>query len=285
MGYRAVFRTIRAFSGARAHILRDIRTFDMQREAAMLHSANKLRGFSVSGVDGEVGSVEDVYFDDERWVVRYLVVNAGSWLTGRQVLLSPLSLRHADWNGSTLIVNLTRDKIRSSPGIDTHMPVSRWQETELFKHYDYPYYWAGPYAWGFSVSPLLLDEAFVDNREQTEPREQPESDKDRHLRSCKEVKGYAIHASDATLGHLEDFLFDEEDWSIQMLVIDPRNWWPSKDVLVAPQRILSVNWEDKSVTLDMTRAEVEHSPQYDSSHPPLSNLPPTTHDSVPRPDG
>lgn len=236
----------------------------------MLHSARNLRGFAVLGVDGEVGSVDDVYFDDERWVVRYLVVDTGSWLTGRKVLLSPFSFRQADWEGKTLVVNLTRDKIQSSPGIDAHMPVSRQQESELFRHYDYPYYWAGPYAWGFSVSPVLLDPATLDNRERTETREQVTSGEDRHLRSCSEVKGYAIHATDDTLGHVEDFLVDEEDWSIQMVVVDPRDWWPNKDVLVAPEKISSVDWEDKSVTVGLSRAEVEQSPVYDPDHPPLS---------------
>lgn len=236
----------------------------------MLHSARNLRGFTVFGVDGEVGSVDDVYFDDERWVVRYLVVDTGSWLTGRKVLLSPLAFRQADWDGKTMLVNLTRDKIRSSPGIDTHMPVSRQQESELFRHYDYPYYWAGPYAWGFSVSPVLLDPANLDNRERAETREQVASSEDRHLRSVNEVKGYAIHARDDTLGHVDDFLVDEEDWSIQMVVIDPRDWWPNQDVLVAPERISDVNWEDKSVTVGMTRAEIEQSPVYDPDHPPLS---------------
>lgn len=239
----------------------------------MLHSAGSLMSFTVHGTDGEVGSVDDVYFDDDRWVVRYVVVDTGGWLSGRKVLLSPLSFHRLDWDARTLTVDLTRDRIRSSPGIETHKPVSRQQESELFRHYDYPYYWAGPYAWGFSVSPVALDPANLDNRERAEARDQVESSEDRHLRSCREVKGYAIHARDDTLGHLEDLLFDEADWSIRMVVIDPRDWWPGKHVLVAPERIVSVDWADKSVTVDMRRAEVESSQAYDPENPPPSPPP------------
>lgn len=249
----------------------------------MLHSARSLTGFAVHGTDGEVGRVDDVYFDDERWVVRYVVVDTGGWLSGRKVLLSPLSFQRLDRDGKTLMVNLTRDRIRASPGIDTHEPVSRRQESELFRHYDYPYYWAGPYAWGFSVSPVALDPANLDNRERAEVREQAESGEDRHLRSCSEVKGYAIHARDATLGHLEDLLFDEQDWSIRMVVIDPRDWWPGKHVLVAPDRIADVDWTDKSVTVAMRRAEIESSPAYDPDHPPPSPLSAMTRDAGMRP--
>lgn len=236
----------------------------------MLHSANGLRGFTVQATDGEVGRVDDVYFDDERWVVRYLVVDTGGWLSGRKVLLSPVSFRHADWNGGTVMLNLTREKIENGPGIDTHRPVSRQQESELFAHYGYPYYWAGPYAWGFAMYPGLMEQEATDNREREEMRDQVQHGPDRHLRSTAEVKGYAIHATDDTLGHVEDLLFDEEDWSIQLIVIDPRNWWPGKHVLVSPQRIHTVSWEDKSVSVNLSRAEIENSPEYDPDNPPLS---------------
>lgn len=236
----------------------------------MLHSAKGLAGFAVHGTDGEVGSIDDVYFDDERWVVRYVVVDTGNWLTGRKVLLSPMSFRQADWEGKTLVMNLTREQIENSPDIDTRMPVSRQQESELFQHYDYPYYWAGPYAWGFSMYPALLQEQQLENKTRTEARKQVEESQDQHLRSCNEVKGYTIHASDDTLGHVEDLLFDEEDWSIQLIVIDPRNWWPGKHVMVTPQRISAVNWADKSVSVGMSRAEIESSPEYDPDSPPLS---------------
>jgi uncharacterized protein YrrD len=236
----------------------------------MLHSAKDLKGFSILGTDGDVGRVADVYFDDERWVVRYIVVDTGGWLGGRKVLLSPMSFRHADWTKGTLMVNLTREQIENSPDIDTHQPVSRQQESELFRHYGFPYYWAGPYAWGLAAYPGLTEGQMLEAAERAEAREQTEQSQDRHLRSSAEVTGYGIHAVDDTLGHVEDLLFDEEDWSIQLIVVDPRNWWPGKHVLVSPQRIREVRWEDKSVAVSLSREEIENSPEYDPENPPLS---------------
>lgn len=238
----------------------------------MLHSAKELKKFSVTAIDGEVGTIKDVYFDDEKWVIRYIVVDTGGWLSGREVLLSPMSFRQAEWDERNMLVNLTREKIQNSPGIDVHKPVSRQQESALFEHYGYPYYWAGPYAWGYAVFPAIMEQKIFEDPNRVEAREKMEqvNDADRHLRSCEEVIGYAIHATDATLGHVEDFLFDEEDWSIQLMVVDPRDWWPGKHVLVSPQRIKHVAWEDKSVDVGLSRDEIESSPEYDPDNPPLS---------------
>lgn len=235
----------------------------------MLHGTRHLTGFKVHASDGAVGTIDDVYFDDERWVVRYLAIDTGGWLTGRKVLLSPLSMRHADWEGRTVSMNLTREQIENSPDIDTHQPVSRRQEAELFRHYGYPYYWGGPYAWGLEMYPVMPDAVQPGSTEEAMKDEAVQAE-DRHLRSANEVHGYTLHATDDTLGHLEDLLFDEEDWSIQLIVIDPRNWWPGKHVMVAPQRIAAVNWDDKSVNVNMSRGEIESSPEYDPDHLPLS---------------
>lgn len=240
----------------------------------MLHNVNRLKKFTLHATDGDIGRVKDVYFDDEQWVVRYLVVETGGWLTGRQVLLSPMSFGHLDWKGKSLHTNLTRAQIENSPGINAHIPISRQQEIEYVRHFGYPYYWTGPYAWGKQVQPSVLDE--VDKLDKGPDREQARQEyesarqEDSHLRSCDDVHGYAIAALDGKLGHIVDFLFDEEDWSIQYLVADPRNLWPSKHVLIMPQRIENVDWASKSVVTNLTREEIENGPEYDPDNPPPS---------------
>lgn len=247
----------------------------------MLHSAKHLVGCAVQATDGEIGTVDDMYFDDERWVVRYLVVDTGRWLTGRKVLLSPLSFQHADWDGRSVQMNLTREQIENSPGIDAHMPVSRRQEAELFRHYGYPYYWAGPYAWGLSMYPVMLETQQLEEEKTRSELQTGAEEQDRHLRSVNEVHGYTIQATDDTLGHVEDLLFDEQDWSVQLIVIDPRNWWPGKHVMVAPERISAVSWDDKSVTVAMSRTEIERSPEFDPDHMPSTRPVAMTRDAAP----
>lgn len=236
----------------------------------MLRSTNALEKFTVHASDGDVGKVRDAFFDDERWVVRYLVIETGGWLMGRDVLLSPIAVTRLDWDGRKVHVNLSRQKIEESPGIEAHQPVSRQHEAALFRHYGYPYYWGGPYAWGYAVLPALAEQQIFDDPQRLEIRKEMEeaNKEDRHLRSCNEVADYKIAATDAKLGHVVDFLFDEEDWSIQYLVVDPRDLWPGKHVVIAADHVEHVYWGDKEVVVDVSSKDVERSPKYDPDHPP-----------------
>lgn len=232
----------------------------------MLHSTKALHGVKVIAIDGDIGAIDDIYFDDAKWAIRYFVAATGGWLSGRKVLLSPASLRHLYWQERALHVELTRQQVKNSPDIDTAKPVSRQHETAFYDYYAYPYYWAGPYLWGHADLPGRTSRPFAGPEWELEKERMEEERKkaDPHLRSVRDLTGYAIEAIDRKLGHLEDMLFDEEDWSIRMLVIDPRNWWPGKNVLVSPQRIERIDWLNKSVAVGLTRDEIMQSPKYDA---------------------
>src|SRR5882762_2158057 len=113
----------------------------------MRRNIKSLAGFQVVASDGEFGKVDDFYFDDETWTIRYLVVKTGGWLFGRNVLISPAALKEPDWKNEKLPVNLTQEQIKNSPDIDTEKTVSRQQEIELYSHFGWPYY--GPVGVGF----------------------------------------------------------------------------------------------------------------------------------------
>lgn len=231
----------------------------------MLNSVKKLQGFTVAAVDGEAGNIKEIYFDDERWTVRYLVVETGGWFTGRKVLISPFAVESLDWNGEGLRLNLTREQIKNGPDIDTDKPVSRQHESEFFDYYGYPYYWAGPMVWGYAPLPTMTANGTVGHPQvlPTERAKERHEESDPHLRSSKEVIGYDIRATDDSVGHVEDFVIDDKDWSIQLMVVDTRNWWPGKKVLVSPDRIDHVSWEEGQIMVNIARADVESSPEYD----------------------
>ena len=94
----------------------------------MLRNVKNLRGYVIRAIDGTIGKLDDFYFDDEDWSIRYLVVDTGSWLSGRKVLISPVMVGHAGWLARRLPVALTRAQVEHSPGIDTRKPVSRQHE-------------------------------------------------------------------------------------------------------------------------------------------------------------
>ncbi len=241
----------------------------------MLHSVKALRGFAIAATDGALGSVRDVYFDDGQWMIRYFVVDTGGWPHGYDVLLSPLSVTAAEWPMRALRIKLTREQVRNSPGIDAARPVSRQHEAELANYYELPFYWAGPLHMS-AIYPGVVEKHPLTEQERLAIREEIEQEheaSDPRLRSADEVIGYHLHARDRSIGHVADFLLDERDWSIKLIVVDTRNWWPGKHVLISPERIERVSWDDKSVFVNATREEIEHSPEYDETNPPQAGVP------------
>ncbi len=177
----------------------------------MLSKAKTLKGYKLDGPDGEFGEVKEFYFDDRHWTVRYLVANTGNWLTGRQVLISPYALVAAIKAEQHIAVDLTKKQIEKSPSLNSDKPVSRQFEEAYYDHYGWPVYWNGPYMWG--AYPYIARD-----RETGKPPTQGEKAWDPHLRSTDAVSGYNIQALDGEIGHLEDFIIDDETWAIRYLV-------------------------------------------------------------------
>jgi uncharacterized protein YrrD len=239
----------------------------------MLRSTRDLEHYSIGATDGDIGHVKDFYFDDDAWVVRYLVVDTGTWLTGRSVLISPISLREPNWIERTLPVAITREQVKNSPDIDTHKPVSRQDENLYLGYYGLPGYWGGAGLWGDGMYPYAMTPGYVASamtRREQEREEQAyrlaEPDRRRNddprLRSCNEVVGYHLHASDGEIGHVDGFLLDDETWAIRYLVVNTGHWWLGHKVLIAPRWLTSVNWGEQTVSVDLDRASVKTSPPY-----------------------
>jgi hypothetical protein len=250
------------------------RRADESAAAPMLRRLTDLRDFTIGATDGDVGSVDDVYFDDTSWTVRYLVVDTGTWLPGRKVLLSPALLRGIDGAGRRIRTDLTREQVHDSPSIDTQRPVSRQHEADLLSHYGYEPYWSGPYRWGAYATPYPIAGLLPPAAEPPGPSRVAEevvarerAGRDEHLRSAREVSGYGIRATDGELGHVEDFLIDESDWAIRYVIVDPRSWWPGPHVLIGMDWIRGVSWEDGTVEVDVTREAVRNAPPYETAGP------------------
>ena len=245
----------------------------------MLRSIKDLDGYAVAATDGKVGHVKDFYFDDLAWVVRYLVVDAGAWLTSRQVLISPIAIGRTDWNERSLHVWLTKEQVKGSPDIDTDKPVSRQHEMGYSTYYGYPNYWGGGGYWGGGMYPNLMfpdqggfgsPSAIRLETENAHARADIEcsdsEDEDPHLRSCREVLKYHIHATDGDIGHVAGMLVDDQTWAIRYLIVDTSNWWLGHRLLIAPQWIENVSWLHSKVSVKMTRQAIKDAPAYDPIH-------------------
>jgi hypothetical protein len=229
----------------------------------MLRSLKELERYTVSATDGEIGSVVNFLLDDERWVVRYLVVETGGIMEGRQVLITPISFRQAEWATHRFHLALTVDQIRSSPGIDVDLPVSRQHERDYNAHYGYPVYWGDAGIWGVNSNPgLLAAGALRDPLPEVLAEVSVEPPCDAHLRSAREIRGYHIQGSDEAIGHLEDLVVDDVSWQVRYLVVDTSNWWFGKKVLIAPYWASQVSWEERKVYLDLSRKGIRNHPEW-----------------------
>jgi hypothetical protein len=246
-----------------------------------LRRTKDLGQYTIAAINTDIGKVYDFYFDDERWTIRYIVVATGQILPGRKVLISPMALMHPAWSPMHLRVKLTWEQVESSPSVDLHAPVSRQHESEHHEHYGWPKYWEGTGVWGSWPDPKTLAEsaqaapktnaatksASSGGRKENAKAKPAGALSDTHLRSVREVTGYHIKASDGEIGHLEDFLFDDDTWEIRYAIVDTKNWWPGKKVLLRPQWIKRVSWAEQEIYTELSREAIRKSPEWNAEEP------------------
>ncbi|WP_270182455.1 PRC-barrel domain-containing protein [Alkalihalobacillus sp. CinArs1] len=223
----------------------------------MLVSENEVYKYNIDTSDGEKGALKELYFDDEHWTVRYLVVDTHKWLPGKKVLISPYSIEKLTHDEETVSVSLSTEELKNSPSIDTDQPISRKHEMSMNKHYGWPYYWVGTGAWGSGMHPnphMDVQELEVSYKET--------SDEDNHLRSTKEVSNYHIQAIDGEIGHVDDFIFDDETWKLRYFVVDTKNFLSGKKVLLSTEWIEDIHWNDRSVVVNVPKDKIENAPEY-----------------------
>ena len=229
----------------------------------MLKSINQLYRISLGASDGEIGRVKDFYFDDWDWAIRYVVADTGSWLSELLVLISPHAIGSVSKDAESLLVNLTRNQIENSPSIEAHKPVSRQYEEAYHRYYGWPPYWSigGMFGVaGISSAPLPLTP-----QEQPNPCSRSNNDDDPHLRSTQTVSGYHIQTGDDEVGHITDFLVNDETWTISHMVVETGHWYSGKEIVIAVKEVERISYEGSTVFVGATRKSIMEAPQYHAS--------------------
>jgi uncharacterized protein YrrD len=228
----------------------------------MLRSVKQLYGDSLRASDGEIGHIKDFYFDDRSWVVRYVVADTGTWLSGRLVLISPHVFRNFDLDGVCRGVNLTRKQIENSPHFDSHMPVSRQYEAEYYHYYGWPYYWQGDGLWGGRGFPTMEPSAEGRPDEPIGGEASLPQSADAHLRSTQALHGYRIQTSDGEIGHVADFIVHNKSWAIVHLVVETGHWFSGKEIVISPKHIDQISYEESKVYVNVTKEAILKAPEY-----------------------
>lgn len=188
---------------------------------AYLFSKN-LHGYKVVSMEDAIGHVDEFYFDDTSWKIRYCVVDVGNWLEDRKVLISPAAIGGLDWRNKGLMVKLTKDQIEKSPAANTDLPVARALETQIHAHFGWEYYWPEMFA-----------------AEKDVPENKGIGDHDPHLRSTKVMTDMFVKTeAGEEVGRIEDFLIDPGQWQIVFLEI---NQCKTGHVIINPGLVRSID--------------------------------------------
>lgn len=186
----------------------------------MLWDALGLKGYAILAKDGLLGTISDLLFDDGSWRLRWLVGDTRYWMPHHEVLLPARSLKAIDPGRRRVSVALTMDQLDASPVAETDLPVSR----------------------------------------QAEATTRRRSGCDPHLRSVEAVVGHRVHTLEGVIGHVEDLLLDDADWSIRFFRVDPRHWRSDRYILLPPQILRQIDWPGRAIHLDVDRRQIENSP-------------------------
>ena len=233
----------------------------------MLWRASAIRAYNIQASDGEIGVVKDLLFDDKRWQTRWLVIDTGSWLFGRKLLLPVSALGKPDIHLRHLNVQLTRQQVKDGSSVDTELPVSRHIEAHVYDHYGWSPYWYGGLApmgiAGPGTAMFMPRQGFDPEPQYRNGTDPLAEDGDPELRSVDAITGYHIEATDGAVGHVEDFLFDADTWQIRYMMVDTKNWLPGEKVVITPFLIREVDWATRRIYLNVDIGKVTTSPPFD----------------------
>lgn len=229
-----------------------------------LRSVDSLVNIPAACVDGELGKVTDFLFDDEKWGIRYLVVDAGGWFEDKQVLISPAHLarpRETAGDGKFPVI-LTKRQVQESPLLDSDAPVSRQYELEHSRYHGMPIYWGGTGLWGPAALPANHTPGEVSEHEikMTEIGEST-------LRSYSETSDYKVSATDGEIGKVADMIVDINSWKVRYLVLDIGNWLFGRKVIVDTDWVESFSYEDKAALISLAKDQIKDAPEFDPEEP------------------
>lgn len=227
--------------------------------------------YSILAEDGKFGSVFDFYFDEDTFLLRYLVVDSEPFLLRNLVLISPIIFRKINLAEKTIELSITKKEIADSPGLDSGEVVSSQYEKTYNDHFSWPYYWGSYGNSTWAAGPYGINEEYgTQVRKSTDDIEEKNNlirdAKSNSLRSLREVRSYSIRGSEnEEFGHIQGFILNPDTLSFDFVVIDTVNYLPSKNILLRPEWIENILWQSKVVKIKLSKKLIKSAPSYKNS--------------------
>lgn len=223
---------------------------------ASLYASDDLKNYRLIAADGEIGSINDIFFEPDGWQVRYLLVDTGQWLDSRKILVSPIAIGMIHEQDKSIDIELTKWQLASSPIITDSTNITRQYEERYFRHFNWTPYWqagageAGFFS-GFNGQLSHAHTGATDN------------DRDNNLHSESELRAFTIASRDNTVGVVKQLVVDSYYWLVRYLLVDTENWLPSDRILLSPEWIYEVDWAGNNVNMDLDREAIKSAPSFD----------------------
>lgn len=228
----------------------------------MLEPLSNLTGYKIHAVDGNIGKVDEFYFDDTSWAIRYLIAKTGSWFNDREVLLSVVALGTPDWMTLAFPVNLTREQVRNSPDVDTEFPIYRHHEIALHSYYQWPFYWDGAFPDTYSINGFTGDE-FSPLEDETSEQQTEKA----HIQSTRYLMGRPLKTNDGEIGHVEDFIVNTDTWVLTDIIVTTGIWHFGKKVLIPVELVESIDNSNEIISLNCSKEDIRNHRGYDPLEP------------------
>lgn len=266
----------------------------------MIWRADRIFGWTVQCSDGEVGTVSDLYFDEEQWAVRYVVIHIEEPIEATTALVSVTAVDSLDWDGRILRLALESEKIRNSPEVDTDLPVTREYETALHRYYEWPVYWgqvsfldtprtkgmgdpAVPHRQGrrFGAPAEAPDAYNYDEGDYEEAQNlasgEPDDEEVRELEFAEPAEERTYSSSLHSVSRMREnspitvdeerlavmgLLVDDEDWTIRHLVVATDAEFKEQQVLVPVGHVKGFRAATAELDLDLSGDDIRGSPSY-----------------------
>lgn len=213
----------------------------------MLTSLKSLLGYRLRAVDGHIGKVRDFHFDNESWQLRHMAVSTHVYFPWPVVLLEPKAIGRPDWVDQTITVFHTVQDVREAPRMTKDPPLYRQVYERTVNFNGYIPHWTP------------MTDAPEDNADLLPAGEV-------QLRSLTHLLGYRVHAEQELVGHVHDFLADD-DWNIRALVARLELFIGERYVAVDTREITEIGFADQMLRLSVERSTLETAPEYDPLQP------------------
>lgn len=231
----------------------------------MILSIKDLFDYKLMTADGEAGEIKDALYDERDWVLRYVVVETGGWLSGRELLIPPSVLGAPDSARREFPVSMTRDQLSNSPPREAGEDITRRHEEDLYRYYGWEPYWVPEGAMGPLPGTVMVESPEEAAETQTAVLEERHAEP--RLRSIKDTLGFKVHGVDEDLGKVDNFLMDDETWDVRYVVLNTGGLFKSRRVPISVRWINNLDWENHALHLDLGKKDVHDSPDWDESLP------------------